>query len=98
VPEGWEPQLVEFPSPVTGNQGEYLALIMALHWLRAQDVKSATILSDSQLMVRQFNGEYKAKHPRLVQLLQQARQLANTLNITVKWVPREENEAGKCLP
>ncbi|MCI4363110.1 MAG: ribonuclease HI family protein [Thermoplasmata archaeon] len=77
----------------TNNVAEYTGAIRALEWLRSRGFRGAVILrGDSQLVIRQMNGEYairkehlKAYHEHLSAL---ARQF---VEVSFRWVPREEN-------
>jgi len=77
---------------LTNNQAEYEAL---LHALRAVDPGSETeieVRADSQLMVRQLNGEYRVKHADLLPRFEAAsRALARAADFRVAHVRREEN-------
>lgn len=66
----------EYLPDATNNQAEYTALCKALEIAAGFDVKSVRVASDSQLMVRQLNGEYRVKHANMKPLYQQAKQLA----------------------
>lgn len=80
----------------TNNEAEYLALIEALSMV-PKGVKSE-IRSDSELIVRQMEGGYKVKDPELKPLWEQAGTLkARHGLVGLKWVPREENYAGRWL-
>jgi len=81
----------------SNNQAEYRALIAALekaHRLGANDVE---VRSDSELLVRQINGQYRVKAIALKPLYQKAKELVGLLEkFTITHIPREENtEADK---
>ena len=81
----------------TNNCAEYLALEDAL--LLAQKIPALThltVCSDSELIVRQFNGRYKCKNHELKRLLASVRLCANRLSdsgvsVEVRWVHRAAN-------
>lgn len=77
----------------TNNQAEYLALIIGLllvrHHMQPQDV--LLIVSDSQLLVRQFHGAYKVKEPHLKALHVVAQSLVVSLNYSIMHIFREDN-------
>jgi ribonuclease HI len=80
----------------TNNQAEYRALLKALELAKALPAGEIKIYSDSELLVRQFNGIYKVKDFKLQQLLLQARGLAMGLKVQLEHIPREQNkEADK---
>ena len=49
----------------TNNIAEYEALHLGLQLLKKLGAKRITVHGDSELVIRQINGEYTAKHPRL---------------------------------
>ena len=81
----------------TNNVAEYNALIFALEKLIELDIKKVKILSDSQLLVSQVNGDYAVKDTNLKKLFRVYLGLMVKFDsITVKHIPRELNrEADK---
>jgi ribonuclease HI len=76
----------------TNNIAEYMALIRGLEQVLIKGFKTANFFSDSELMVKQLNGEYKVKHPNLVPLYYQALSLiAKMEKFTIKHVTRDKN-------
>ncbi len=76
----------------TNNQAEYRAIITALEKAIELGAKQVDISLDSQLVIRQINGEYRVKNAALKPLYQQVKQLLNSLEgFTVTRVPREQN-------
>ena len=83
----------------TNNVAEYVAAIRALEQLRSLAYDGEVVMEgDSQLVVRQMNGEYavrkehlKAYHERLHQLTRSFRK------VVFQWVPREENTVADAL-
>jgi hypothetical protein len=62
---------------MTNNQAEYTALIRALeHAERLGREHALVILSDSELLVKQMQGEYRVKNEDLRVLFEQARELS----------------------
>jgi ribonuclease HI len=90
-------ELVEDVGSVTNNQAEYLALIKALEVMRKRGIEDARIYCDSELLVKQFKGEYRVRNPNLKPYYRRAKRLAEGLKFTLTWVPREHNLAGKLL-
>ncbi|MBQ4493553.1 MAG: ribonuclease HI family protein [Elusimicrobiaceae bacterium] len=77
----------------TNNQAEFTALKMALKAASDFGKCSLNIKADSQLMVRQYLGEYKIKNPELQFLMGEIKQLAaNFKQIVINHVPREQNK------
>lgn len=82
----------------TNNQAEFRALIAALDKARQLGARAVTVRSDSQLLVRQFSGEYRVKNPVLGVLLARARSLAaRVAAFRLEHVPREANRAADRL-
>lgn len=83
---------------VTNNQAEYRALLAALERARVLQAKSVTVRSDSQLLVRQFLGQYRVKDEKLKPLLAEARRLAQAFSeFQIEHIPRELNRAADRL-
>ena len=81
----------------TNNQAEYRAIIAALEEATGLGVKQVDIHSDSELVVKQINGEYRVKKATLKPLYQQVKQLQGSLeDFTITHIPRQQNsEADK---
>ena len=97
VLEGQEPHIVAYSARVTNNVGEYQAVIEAVKLALSLKLKDALILTDSQLVVNQVNGMWECRQPHLLPLMDKARELLKGSNITLAWLPREENLAGRVL-
>jgi ribonuclease HI len=81
----------------TNNQAEYRAIIAALEETIRLSVKQVEIKTDSELVVKQINGEYRVKKATLKPLYQQVKQLLGLLEgFTITHIPRQQNiEADK---
>ncbi|XP_074355839.1 uncharacterized protein LOC141695498 [Apium graveolens] len=93
-PEGFTIQTtISFGFPVTKNQAEYEALIAGPKLSRTLRVQDLKIYSDSQIVVKQTNGEYIANDPILskYQALVQS-YLASIPKHQVLQICQEENE------
>lgn len=75
----------------TNNVAEYTALIEGLKWCKAKGHTDFVARGDSQLVVRQIQGSYAVRAPRIVPLYQQAAALVRELRVRMEWVPREQN-------
>lgn len=82
---------------LTNNEAEYHAVISAVEAL--DERTEADILSDSELVCCQFNGTWKVSNPALFELLSKLRDLIKRkrLRISLTWIPRRNNLAGKML-
>jgi ribonuclease HI len=94
---GTDKQRVRWVDGLTNNQAEYRGLISVLEYLAVGSC--ALIRTDSQLLCEQFNHRWAVNDPQLLGLLSDARDLIGEkeLDIEVRWIPREENVAGKLL-
>ena len=90
-------QAIERISGLTNNQAEYRAFIAALTALPERS--QAELFSDSQVLCCQLSGQYKVNDLQLAELLTQAQSLIKDkkLTVTLRWVPRARNLAGKLL-
>ena len=81
----------------TNNQAEYRALITALEEAIRLGINHVDIKMDSELVVKQTNGEYRVKKATLKPLHQQVKQLQSSLEgFTITHIPRRHNsEADK---
>lgn len=90
---------------ITNNEAEYSAVILALKKFKALFGKELAknseieIKSDSELIVKQLNGEYKILEPKIQQLFLELWNLKfDFKNVKFKLVPREKNkEADKLV-
>ncbi|CAL8168132.1 unnamed protein product [Prunus armeniaca] len=68
---------------------EYEALLAGLRLAKELSIKRLVIYSDSQLITNQASGEYMAKHPRMVQYLDNVQGLLKEFpTFTIQQVPR----------
>lgn len=82
----------------TNNFAEYMALIFALQEALLFKAKALTIYSDSQLLCRQINNEYKIKSANLTGLYNQAQHLLCSFDkFQIKYIPRERNRGADKL-
>lgn len=87
----------------TNNEAEYRALLGVLRILSAvrQPDEDVVIQSDSQLVVKQVNGEWSCRMTHLLPLLEEARylidQLASEGDILLCWIPRTRNSEADIL-
>ena len=76
----------------TNNQAEYRALIEGLRAVARHQPESVTVRMDSELVVKQMNGQYRVRHPELLPLYVEAVEAAAALpDVTFVHIPREQN-------
>jgi len=82
---------------LTNNQAEYMAIISALNkYVNSND--EIIIYSDSKNTVNQLNHEFAINNEQLRNLAQESWSLIGKFsNLTIVWIPRKENLAGKML-
>jgi ribonuclease HI len=82
----------------TNNFAEYTALIRALKIAIYFKTKTLKIRTDSELVVKQINGEYKVKHEQIKKLNDQASRLIRSIpSCKVEHIPRAQNEKADYL-
>ncbi len=82
----------------TNNQAEYQAVIEGLRKCKDMGASSVHVLADSELLVKQANGEYKVKNEGLKPLFQEMKMLeANIGAVRYEHVRREKNKAADKL-
>ncbi|MBI4188589.1 MAG: ribonuclease HI family protein [Chloroflexi bacterium] len=82
----------------TNNQAEYRAMIAALEKAIGLGVRQVEVYSDSELLVKQINGQYRVKNESLKSLYQRVKLLQGQLDaFTLKYVPREQNREADRL-
>lgn len=78
---------------VTNNVAEYTALVRGLEAAADLGLKQLQVFSDSELLVKQMNGEYRVKHPDLLPLYEDARALVKEFDsVVISHVRREQNK------
>jgi len=78
----------------TNNQAEYYALVLGIYFVKKymHNDELLTIISDSQLLVRQMNGIYRVKDCGLRQLKNLADQWLCKYHVKFEHVLREHNK------
>lgn len=80
----------------TNNQAEYEAFAWALERIIKMGAKEAVFYSDSELLVKQVNGQYKIKDLRLRDLHDLARGYIDALvNFEIEHVSRENDRTSR---
>ena len=87
----------EYIGEKTNNEAEYLALIQGLK-LALKYGKKALVFLDSELVVRQLNGQYKVKNAGLKPLFDEVQVLKmGFTNLSFKHIIREKNRLADKL-
>ncbi len=94
-------ELLSYSVPLgygTNNEAEYKSLIIGLKKVLSLGFRRVAIKSDSQLLVRQINGDYKVKARGLVPLYLEAKKLLSAFEKwSVEHIPREMNKRADAL-
>ncbi len=82
----------------TNNVAEYRALIEGLKLALAYQPNRLVCYLDSELIVKQLNGEYRVKMPTLQPLVEEIRELALQFSdVVFTHIPREDNWRADAL-
>jgi ribonuclease HI len=82
----------------TNNVAEYRALVAGLRKARDLGLDDVEVVSDSELLVKQMNGEYRVKNAALIELSLDAAHLAGEIGrVRYRAVRRAENELADRL-
>ena len=88
----------EYLDDATNNEAEYTALIHGLKLLIKENVLNINIYSDSELVVKQINGQYKVKNQRMKKLYDETISLLSQLDSwTFSHVLRDKNQVADKL-
>ena len=90
--------LGRFIGRATNNVAEYRALITAMEEARKLGAKKIVIRGDSELIIKQMNGQYRVKHPDMKVLYDEAQDLiAQFDQATITHNLRHKNELADKL-
>jgi ribonuclease HI len=82
----------------TNNVAEYTALVRGLERATELGLRSVAVFSDSELLVKQMNGEYRVRHPDLLPLYEAANRLKRAFDrVTITHVRRAQNARADAL-
>ena len=82
----------------TNNIAEYTALVKALEHAKKLGGRRVVVNSDSELIVKQMNGEYKVKNENLMPLYEAARKLVRAFDdVQIRHIYRTANKRADQL-
>lgn len=82
----------------TNNFAEYAGIVAGLKECVQRGIQHLLIRSDSQLLCRQLNGQYRVKSDNLKDLYLEAKHLLRRFqSVRIEHIPREENELADSL-
>ncbi|MFQ5862023.1 MAG: ribonuclease HI family protein [Candidatus Brocadiales bacterium] len=91
-------EICRYIGETTNNVAEYRALISGVEKALEYSPKELEILSDSELLVKQINGQYKVRAPSILPLYKKAKRLIGMLpKWKIQHIPREENALADAL-
>ncbi|KAL0420618.1 UNVERIFIED_CONTAM: Ribonuclease HI [Sesamum latifolium] len=83
---------IKFEFKASNNEAKYEALVLGMRMAQDAGVTHLLAYFDSQLILKQVNGEYEAKEQSMVQYLQQIEELKTKFkSFQLHQIPREEN-------
>jgi ribonuclease HI len=93
-----ESQVARHLGETTNNVAEYQALILGLQEAARLGARKLRVFADSELLVRQLNGQYRVKAPHLLPLWRLAKnELQKFEAYAISHVPRAENRLADDL-
>jgi ribonuclease HI len=94
--------MFEFAIPiqptVTNNQAEYEALLRGLQYLKEAKAISVEIFGDSELVIKQLNGQYECRNDILRNYYEECKEILKSFQLVIlQHIPRENNEEANML-
>ena len=91
-------KLARYLGKTTNNIAEYTAAIMGMEHAVKLGASSVRLFADSELLVKQLNGQYKVKNEGLKSLHHKVKELiAKIGSVEVQYIPRESNKEADAL-
>jgi ribonuclease HI len=82
----------------TNNEAEYMSLVWLLEECVTQGIANITCYGDSQLIIKQLNGEWSVGKDNLKELAKKAKALIKQLDsVKLIWIPRDKNARADML-
>lgn len=82
----------------TNNEAEYTALQQGLKDSLDRKIESLDVFMDSELVVKQLNGEYKVKNDRLKDIYNEIKKISTGFSkVTYSHIKREKNKKADLL-
>jgi ribonuclease HI len=91
-------KLKKYIGRMTNNVAEYYGLIAALDYAESHGIRALRVESDSELMVKQMQGQYKVKSEDLRPLFERAKKMSLGFELfRIDHVYREQNREADAL-
>jgi len=96
--------VVKVGNGATNNLAEFAAVVAALMWVKEQGIRSVKIYTDSQLVVKLLNRQWKPSSNEVgyYDAYKNAREVLTFLRrrkhkVTIEWIPRDWNKVADAL-
>jgi ribonuclease HI len=91
-------RIARYLGTTTNNIAEYRAAIIGLEQAVSLGASSVKLNADSELLVKQINGQYRVKNEGLKPLHAKVKELiAKIGSVEVQYIPREKNKEADAL-
>lgn len=91
-------EIGKYIGKTTNNEAEYRALINGLDSILEKDVDTVSCFLDSQLVVKQLNGEFKVKNANIKRFWNEVKRLErNFKKISYNHIERSKNSEADAL-
>lgn len=91
-------QHAEYLGRTTNNQAEYKAVILGLTRCLSLGAKEVEVYADSELLIKQANGDYRVKNPDIALRFEEMKRLERAIgHVSYHHVRREFNKAADAL-
>jgi ribonuclease HI len=91
-------KIARYLGQTTNNIAEYSAAILGLEYAVKAGFSRVKLLADSELLVKQLNGQYRVKNEGLKPLYFRVKELiAKIGSVEVSYIPRELNREADAL-
>jgi ribonuclease HI len=91
-------RIARYLGTTTNNIAEYTAAIIGLEQAVKLGASRVILNADSELLVKQINGQYKVKNEGLKPLYARVKELIAKINsVEVQYIPREKNKEADAL-
>jgi len=93
-----EYKISEYIGTATNNIAEYSAILRGIEEAKKHGVTTLDIYTDSELMTRQIEGQYRVKSENLLELYKRTLSILKELkSYTIVHIPREKNKEADLL-
>jgi len=87
----------EYLGVQTNNYAEYSAVVAGLEKLQSLNIYDADFFLDSELIVKQLNGDYRVKNETIKPLNTRVNELIKSMDVTFTHVYRKDNKLADAI-